>query len=82
MLRILLILAAAIALGTALSKLLGPVTVGLVFVMMGATQVTLEVNAAEAYVIYPMLLLAVTGCAAFLCAGGIRSVDAKEISAE
>lgn len=80
--RILLLLVTAILLGILLSKLLGPVTVGLVFQMMGATQVKLEVNVLEAYVIYPLLLLIVTGFSAFLCAGGVRAVDVKEVNAE
>lgn len=80
--RILMILLTAIVLGTLLSKLFGPVTVGLVFEMMGATQVKLCVNPVEAYLIYPLLLLAVTGFAAFLCAGGVKNVDVKEVNVE
>lgn len=80
--RILMLLAVAIALGTLLSKILGPVTVGLVFDMMGATKVKLCVNPVEAYLIYPLLLLAVTGFAAFLCAGGVKNVDVKEVNVE
>ncbi|MGN0143021.1 MAG: ABC transporter permease [Roseburia sp.] len=80
--RILMLLVAAILLGTVLSKLLGPVTVGQVFDMMGATQVKLYVNPVEAYLVYPLLLLAVTGGAAFLCAGGVANVDVKEVNVE
>lgn len=80
--RILILLVSAILLGTLLSKLLGPVTVGQVFDMMGATQVKLYVNPVEAYLVYPLLLLAVTGVPAFLCAGGVKNVDVKEVNVE
>lgn len=82
MMRILILLVAAILLGTILSKLLGPVTVGQVFNMMGATKVKLCVNPVEAYLVYPLLLLAVTGVSAFLCAGGVKKVDVKEVNIE
>lgn len=80
--RILILLIVAIVFGTILSKLLAPVTVGLIFDMMGATRVKLYVNPVEAYIIYPLLLLAVTGLAAFLCAGGVKNVDVKEVNVE
>ena len=80
--RILLLLVAAILLGTLLSKLLGPVTVGQVFAMMGAAKIKLRVNPVETYLIYPLLLLAVTGVSAFLCAGGVNNVDVKEVNVE
>ena len=80
--RILMLLVAAIVLGTLLSKLFGPVTVGQVFDMMGATQVKLCVKPLEAYLIYPLLLLAVTGLSAFFCAGGVKNVDVKEVNVE
>lgn len=78
--RILLVLAAAILTGTVLAKVLSPVTVGPIFVMMGASSIELAVDPLETYVVYPLLLLVVTGFSAFLCAGEVGKVDPKEVN--
>lgn len=78
--RILLILVAAILIGAASSKLLSPVVIGPIFAMMGGTQMELITEPLQAYVIYPFLLLLVTGITAYLGAGEIRRVDCKEIN--
>ena len=78
--RIVCVLAAAILAGTLLSRILGPVTVGAVFSVMGATSIKLVANPLEAYVLYPVLMLAVTGSAAYLCAAEVKKVDTKEIN--
>ena len=75
-----IILVLAIVLGTVLSRLLAPVTIGPIFAMMGAEQITLVVKPLEAYLIYPLILLLVTGCTALLCSLSIKSVDAKEVN--
>ena len=78
--RILLVLVTAIVLGTVLTRLLAPVTMGQIFAMMGARRMKLTVDPLWAYVIYPLLMIAVTGIAALLSTGGIRSVDVKEVN--
>lgn len=78
--RILLILVFAIVLGTLLSKILAPVTMGPIFAMMGANKVHLEVKPLEAYVIYPLLLLVVTGIVAFFCTVDVKKVEAREVN--
>ena len=78
--RIMFILAMAIITGTILSKLLAPCTVGLVFVMMGANKIQLVTNPVQQYVIYPMILLVVTGIAASICTIGVKRVDLKEVN--
>lgn len=78
--RILVVLASAILAGTILSGILGPVTVGALFSVMGATSIRLVTKPLEAYLLYPMLMLAVTGIAAYLCAAEIKKVDLKEIN--
>lgn len=78
--RILIVLSAAILMGTVLSGILGPVTVGKIFSVMGATSIRLVTNPFEAYLLYPLLLLSVTGAAAYLCAAEIKRVDLKEIN--
>lgn len=78
--RILLVLVAAIIVGTLLSNLTAPYIIGPIFAMMGANKIELVINPLEAYVFYPLLLLAVTGVSAFLCAGGVKKVDLREVN--
>lgn len=78
--RIVCVLAVAILTGTLLSRILGPVTIGAIFSAMGATSIRLVSNPLETYVAYPLLLLAVTGGAAYLCAAEVKKVDTKEIN--
>ncbi len=78
--RVLLILAASVVLGTVLSNLLAPYLIGPIFAMMGGTSIELVTGTVEAYVYYPLLLLAVTGLTAVLCAGGVKKVDLKEVN--
>lgn len=78
--RILLILIAAIFAGTVLSKVLAPVTIEPIFSMMGASSIELTVNPLETYVLYPLLLLMVTGFSACLCSREVGKVDLREIN--
>lgn len=78
--RVLLVLTASIVLGTVLSNLLAPYIIGPIFAMMGGTSIELVTGTVEAYVYYPLLLLAVTGLTAMLCAGGVKRVDLKEVN--
>lgn len=78
--RILLILATAIAIGTAASKLLIPVAIAPIFAMMGGTHMKLVTEPLQAYMLYPALLLFVTGVVAYLGAGEVCRVDCKEIN--
>ncbi len=78
--RVLLLLAASVVLGTLLSDLLAPYLIGPIFAMMGATSIQLVMGSAEVYVGYPLLLFAVTGITAALCAGGVKKVDLKEVN--
>ncbi len=79
-LRILIVLCFSILTGTYLSAPLAKVTIGPVFTIMGATSIELITKPLEVYVIYPLILLTVTGIAAYLCASEIRKVDLKEIN--
>lgn len=78
--RILIILIVAIVMGTILSNLLAPFIIGPIFSMMGANKIELVMNPLEAYVVYPLLLLVVTGVSAMICAGDVRKVDLREIN--
>lgn len=78
--RILLILAAAIVIGAAASKILIPLVIVPIFGMMGATHMKLIIDPVQTYIIYPALLLLVTGIMAYFAAGEVRRVDCKEIN--
>lgn len=78
--RILLVLAAAVAAGTLLSNLTGPFLIGPAFAMMGGTSMELVTDTVEAYVVYPVLLLGVTGVSAVLCSGGVKRVKTREVN--
>lgn len=78
--RILLVLVTAIVLGTILTRLIVPATMGQIFAMMGARRMKLTIDPLLSYVIYPLLMIAVTGAAALLSTGGIRSIDVKEVN--
>lgn len=80
LLRILLVLALAILTGTILAHLLAPYTVGEAFGMMGAKKMRLTIDPIKGYLLYPMLLFMVTGCAAWLSTGGIRQIDIREVN--
>ncbi len=79
-LRIMIILVAAIVFGTVLSNLLAPFIIGPIFAMMGGNHIKLVMDPLEAYVIYPLLLLSVTGLSAAICAGAVRRVELREIN--
>lgn len=78
--RVLLILVVSVVAGTVLSNLLAPYIIGPIFAIMGGTSIKLVTGTVEVYVIYPLLLLAVTGLTALLCAGGVKKVDLKEVN--
>ena len=78
--RVLLILITAIVSGALLSKILAPCTMGPIFAMMGANKIQLEVKPLETYVVYPLVLLVVTGLAACLCSFEVKKVDAREVN--
>ncbi len=78
--RVLLILAAAIIIGTILSNLSAPYIIGPIFAMMGATSIKLVNATLKDYIFYPVLLFIVTGVFAMLCAGGVTKVDLKEVN--
>ncbi len=78
--RVLIVLVTAILAGTLLSNLLAPVFIGPIFAMMGGTSMELVTGTFEAYILYPLLLLAATGISAAFCAGGVRRVDVKEVN--
>lgn len=78
--RILIVLCFSILSGILLSAPLGKVTIAPLFAIMGATSIELITKPMEVYVVYPLIMLMVTGIAAYLCASQIKKVDLKEIN--
>lgn len=78
--RVLLLLVTSIAFGTVLSKFLSPCLMGPIFAMMGANRIELVVKPLETYVIYPGILLVVTGLVASLCTHDVKKIEAREVN--
>ena len=78
--RILLVLFSSIVLGAFLSEMLDSIAIGTVFSVMGATSIPLVKKPLETYLLYPLLMLIVTGVSAYMCAAEVKKVDVKEIN--
>lgn len=78
--RVLIILAAAVIIGTILSNLSAPYIIGPIFAMMGASSIELVTTTWQTCIVYPLLLFIVTGICAMVCAGGVAKVDLKEVN--
>lgn len=78
--RIGIVLLISIVLGTLLSTPLSKLTVEPIFRMMGAYSIQFEILPLEVYVIYPLIVLAVTELAAIISAQNLRKVSASEAS--
>ena len=77
--RILIVLGAAIFSGTLLSGPLSHFLLLPIFGMMGAPKMKLITRPFETYIVYPAVMLIVTGIVAYLCAAIVRKVEFKEI---
>lgn len=78
--RIVIVLVIGIILGVVASQLLNEVTVGEIFNMMGASKLKMTIVPLEVYVIYPFILLGVTGLVAIISVSMIKKIDLKEIN--
>ncbi len=79
-LRIGIVLFLAAVISAALSTPLSQVCVGPAFQMMGAQSITFQVKPLEVYVLYPLLVFAVTITSSMLTARQIRRIAASEAS--
>lgn len=68
-------LAAAILLSIPLNKVVGRLTFG----AMGAANIEMEINVGEVFVLYPLILLAVTALAVVISTIGVNKVGLKEL---
>lgn len=79
-LRIGIVLFLSTVIGAALSTPLSQVSVGPIFRMMGAQSIAFQVKPLEVYVLYPLLVFAVTVTSGMLAAMQIRKIAASEAS--
>lgn len=79
-LRIGIVLLLAVIAGTLLSTPLSQVSVGPIFQMMGAQSIEFEVKPLEVYVLYPLLVFAVTVLAGMLAALQVKKIPASDAS--
>ncbi len=78
--RIGIILVISTVLGAILSKPLGQVSIGAIFKMFGASSIEFDVRELEVYVLYPLLVFAVTITASYITAWQVRKISASETS--
>lgn len=79
-LRIGIVLFFSTVIGAALSTPLSQVSVGPVFRMMGAQNIAFQVRPLEVYILYPLLVFAVTVISGMLASMQIRKISASEAS--
>ncbi len=78
--RIGIVLIVSVLVGAASSLPLSMLIITPIFRMMGAYSIEYEIRPAEVYLLYPLIVLAVTAAAAFVSAQGVRRIAASEIS--
>jgi len=79
-LRIGIVLAIGVFTGAILSIPLNDIAVRPIFGMMGATHMKIQVNAIEAYLVYPLVMLGVILIAAFIGSRSIKKLNLMEIN--
>ena len=79
-LRIGIVLLISVLSGALLSSPLSPLIITPIFRMMGAYSIEYDIRPLEVYVIYPLIVLAVTALAAFISAQGLRKISSSQIS--
>ncbi|MCM1268483.1 MAG: FtsX-like permease family protein [Bacteroidales bacterium] len=78
--RIGIVLIVSVLVGALSSRLFSALIITPIFRMMGAYSIDYEIRAAEVYLMYPLIVLAVTAAAAFVSAQGVRKISAADIS--
>ncbi len=78
--RIGIILVISTVLGAILSNPLGQLSLGAIFKIFGASSIELDVRGLEVYVLYPLLVFAVTITASYITAWQVRKISASETS--
>ena len=79
-LRIAIVIIAAVLFSVALADPIGKLTTGGIFQMMGAKNIIFDMDVLKTFVIYPAVILAATVFSVFLTALLIRKVNSNEIN--
>ena len=79
-LRIAIVMIAAVLFSVALADPIGKLTTGGIFQMMGAKNIIFDMDVLKTFVIYPAVILAATVFSVFLTALSIRKVNSNEIN--
>lgn len=79
-LRIGIVLTVSVLIGASLSSPLSTLIITPIFRMMGAYSIEYDIRGIEVYIVYPLIVLAVTSLAAFISAQGLRKISSAEIS--
>lgn len=78
--RIGIVLIMSVLTGALLSSPLSTLIITPIFRLMGAYSIEHEIRPFEVYVMYPLIVLAVTAFAAFISAQGLRKISSSQIS--
>lgn len=78
--RIGIVLLVSVLIGAVISTPMSNLIITPIFRMMGAYSIQYEIRAIEVYVVYPLMMLAVTAFAAFISAQGLRKIASSQIS--
>ncbi len=79
-LRIGIVLLISVLIGTIIATPLSELSAGQVFKMMGVYSIEFVINPMEVFVMYPLIVLAVTVVGAIIASLGIRKIETSEIS--
>lgn len=79
-LRILIIMSISIVLALCIQQFMTDLSVGMIFEMMGAVEMTYAIDVVEVYVVIPMVMFLVSGCACAIISLGIRRISPTEIA--
>lgn len=79
-LRTAIVMLFSVILAIIISNPIGQLTVGGIFQIMGAYNIIFDVNILETYIVYPLLIFAVTFFSVFITAQQIRKVSSSEIN--
>ena len=78
--RTALIMLAAVIIAVILTEPFSQLAVGGIFKAMGSKYIIFDVNILETYIIYPLIVFAVTILAVFISAQGIRGISTQEVN--
>ncbi len=78
--RIMIILLVSVIIGTLLANLTGSYLSSGIFGFMGATQIKLTIEPLQVYLLYPLIILAVTMTAVLISLGQVKSTNIWEIN--